>query len=70
MSRLDSRRLLLPLLGTWTALLVPSVPLSMHDCHGFVGFLAHSPLYAFFGITAVLAGISALSVLRALRSSG
>ena len=43
------------LLGAWALLAIPSVPLAGHQCYGFVGFLAHSPLYAFLVLTGVLA---------------
>lgn len=51
---LGRHRLFFALSGLWLALLVPSIPLSDHTCHGFVGLLAHSPLYAFQGLTVVL----------------
>ena len=48
----------------WLALLVPTIPLSMHDCHGFVGALAHSPLYAFIGVTAALPFVGMVAASR------
>ena len=36
--------------GLWLLLLIPSTPLSQHQCFPFIGFLAHSPLYAFLAL--------------------
>ena len=58
------RPVLLALGGVWAALLVPAIPLSQHDCHGVVGALAHSPLYAFMGLTAFLAVGATVATLR------
>ena len=41
----------------WVALLPAAVPLAGHDCHGLIGIAAHSPYYAFVGLT--LAGCGA-----------
>ncbi len=49
--------------GLWLLLLIPSVPLAQHECFGFIGFLAHSPLYAFLALTAAFVALgAALSV--------
>ena len=58
------RPVLLALGGLWVALLVPTVPLSQHDCHGLIGVAAHSPLYAFVGLTAFLAVAASVRTLR------
>ncbi len=50
--------------GLWLLLLVPSIPLYQHQCFGFIGFLAHSPLYAFLALTA---GFLAAGLLFSLR---
>ena len=41
----------LSVLSVWLVLLVATVPLANHDCHGLVGALAHSPFYAFVALT-------------------
>lgn len=68
MPPLSSRRVFLALGPLWLALLVPTIPLSNHTCQGFVGFLAHSPLYAFQALTVVLVGLALTSSWR--RHSG
>ena len=50
---MPSRRVLIGLAIAWVVLLVPSIPTFGHECHGFVGFLAHSPMYAFFALSAL-----------------
>ena len=57
---------MLALLGLWLVLLLPSAKLMGHTCYGFVGFLAHSPLYAFQGLTLVLALAGAVIGARAV----
>lgn len=66
LSRTPSPRALLLLTLLWAAL--PSIPLSMHECHGFVGFLAHSPLYAFLGVSVLLTAIAALALVRSVKT--
>ena len=63
---LTRRRVVLGLGALWCLLLVPSVPLAQHQCFGFVGFLAHSPLYAFLTLTA---GFVAFGAALSLRSA-
>ena len=46
-------------------MLVPSIPLSMHDCHGLVGVLAHSPVYAFVTVGALLSVGAVAELFRA-----
>ena len=58
------RPVLLSLAVLWVVLLVPAIPLSQHDCHGLIGVLAHSPLYAFMGLTAFLAVGSSIASAR------
>ena len=52
------------LAGLWVLLLIPSVPLFGHECHGFVGFLAHSPLYAFMALTPVVGALGLVALSR------
>ena len=59
-----SRRLLVPLGALWTALLVPAVMLWNHECHGAIGLLAHSPLYAFQALSAVFAVMGVVALAR------
>ena len=55
-------RVLLALGALWLALLPAGVALWNHECHGAIGLLAHSPLYAFQALTAffVVVGVVAL----------
>ncbi len=53
----------------WCLLLVPAAALHGHVCYGFVGFLAHSPLYAFYALSAVLALAVAVRLGRSLGST-
>ena len=61
--RVGSRRVLTALGVLWALLLIPSVPLSGHQCHGAIGLLAHSPLYALRALSAffVLLGVVVLA---------
>ena len=52
--------------GLWLLLLIPSIPLSQHQCFGFVGFLAHSPLYGFLALTVGLLATGLVVALRRL----
>ena len=52
--------------GLGLLLLIPSIPLSQHQCFGFIGFLAHSPLYAFLALTAGLLAVGLVFALRRL----
>ncbi len=63
---LTRNRILLGMAGLWSLLLIPSVPLAQHECFGFIGFLAHSPLYAFMALSA---GFIALGAALAVRSA-
>ena len=62
-------RPLTALVVAWFLLLLPSVPLFGHECHGFVGFLAHTPLYAFQGLTVLLAAGLIVAAERRVRYS-
>ena len=53
-------RVLVGLAGLWCLLLIPSVPLAQHKCFGFIGFLAHSPLYAFMALSAGFVALCAV----------
>ena len=64
MERRPGHRLFFALTGLWLAVLVPTVPLSGHTCHGLVGALAHSPLYAFQALTVVLVGMAVVTAPR------
>lgn len=58
LARLASRRSFAVLAALWACLAVPAAALSDHTCHGFVGLLAHSPMYAFQLLTPVLVVVS------------
>ena len=58
------RRLLLALGALWLALLVPGVLLWNHECHGAIGLLAHSPLYAFQALSAFFAVVGVVALRR------
>ena len=59
-----SGRRQLTVFSAWLLLLVASMPLANHDCHGVVGALAHSPFYAFVALTASLCVAGLASVVR------
>ena len=60
------RRLFVALIALWAVLAVPAVAFWGHTCYGFVGFLAHTPLYAFQGLTVLFVAVAAMSGLRRL----
>ncbi len=59
-----STRRFMVMTGLWAALLVPTISLSMHDCHGFVGALAHSPVYGFIALSAALPALAMVAAAR------
>ena len=59
-----SRPRQLGVFSLWLALLLASVPIANHDCHGVVGALAHSPFYAFIALTVGLCAAGLASVVR------
>ena len=63
------RRLVIAAAAVWALLAVPASQLWGHECHGFVGFLAHTPLYAFQGLTVLLAAGLIVSAARRVRYS-
>ena len=63
---MDARRRAAGLIALWGVLAVPGIALWGHECSGFVGFLAHTPLYAFQGLTLLVASVAAVSGLRRL----
>jgi hypothetical protein len=58
------RRVLLGLGALWAALVVPGVSLWGHECHGVVGFFAHTPLYAFQGLSGLFVALGVLWAVR------
>ncbi len=61
---MPGRRVLVPLGVLWAALLVPAVLLWNHTCHGAIGLLAHSPLYAFQALSALFVVLALVSLAR------
>ena len=51
---LATRRAFSAMLAFWACLAVPAAALADHTCYGFVGFLAHLPIYGFQVLTPVL----------------